>query len=252
MSLAQDIQALLAMPADNDRPRLGTVVSRDRGANDGSGNYPEFHTAVVVLDGDGGAVEVLCFANVRARPGDRVGMLKFGGSSWAIIGSFGQVGKGLSDIWPTYGYGFTLRAATNSLSTTGASVQIPGSSTMNFYKEQDWTRIEIRIDQSSWISGTSLSATVVIGAEFVNQDDPTLIYTYDVVQYVYEASATAARRAYGATVFTATQNPPAGRYTVYPVWRRSAGTGTINVSSADDYYSLLVTEKSMYYTDSDV
>lgn len=249
MALADEILGATrrGAPGIDSERRLATVIERNAGTSTIEGGetiYPDMHGATVVPDGDSEAIEVLCFANVRVRPGDRVGIMRFSDSSWIVIGTFGAQGKGSESFWPESGWASTSIGITTDI--TNSSYEIIPSFTTNWTKEHAWTRVVAWVQMSAWCQ-TTANTNLRIGIRFEDQLTGT-VTTFDGPGFHF--SSISVHFTIAGTTVVLGDVLPAGPYWVNLVWKRTSGTGTPRVDS-NDYTSLRFQEQAVPYHSQD-
>lgn len=168
----------------------------------------------VTFDGSSLAVPVKQFGGVKARAGDRVGLVKFG-SEWVVVGSF------TAFIQEDVG----LQAPATIGSTTSATyTATAGNESFQFVKAWDDTLVKLRVDVGAYLT-TTTGTTMQLGLSFAE-----LGTTYDVALFVFNSLVV---HGIVSGVHPGVSGIPAGNYTVGLRWKRPAGTGTLNQDTND-------------------
>lgn len=222
------------------RERMGTVIERDPGWEEG-GSYPGQHLATVVMDGDSVAIPVFCPGTVRARPGDRVGIIQWG-ADWVIAFSFGKAGGGTVSHFPTWGWGSTVTSADSTNVTTYETLSTMST---NFGKEHDWLWLKIDLSLSMFVQSVNPGTEVMIGVRFTSQTTGT-VTDLDVTSFWFN-QATLHQTIVGSAL---TAFVPPDQYTAQLIWKR-IGTGGQLVVDGEDRYALTLQERPVPYYSQD-
>jgi hypothetical protein len=202
---------------------LGTVADRDT-----AGPY-----ATVVFDGTQVAQPVKVLGHVHVNQGDRVALQLFG-SSWVVVGTFAR--RGL-DTRVTRVFAPSLTATTSS-----SFVDVPGPVTLDaFNKRYDETAILFTIKVTTWtdvVSPPTRMSTGVRVAGTVGTATETDYTAQDLIIDYMEYDVIGDRiTAFGSVRL----NMPAGTYDYTARWRRTAGTGQLQIT-VDDWTILTAAE----------
>jgi hypothetical protein len=202
--------------------RIKTSAERTSAVGTVAYRSTSFHDRECLVTFDGSSVAVPCkmAGDVEVQSGDRVGLQKFG-SDWAVIVSFTR-------RWPNE-IGFDTTAATGT-STSTTYTDVPGSPAFTIIKRYDETTLKLYVSVSCSSDSTGMRAM------FGLSDGTT---TYDVVSV--HLGATAFVR-YSMSSYRSLFAFPAGEYTFTLQWKRTAGTGTLQMFVDDDWVSIGATE----------
>lgn len=228
--------------ADLPDRRFGTVIERDPGLEQAppGGIWPGQSRVTVTLDGAGDvAVEAFCPDTVRARPGDRVGVMRWSGHDWVIVFSFGLAGGGSVAHYPVWGWSSELIGA---YTQTLATYSVLGSRNQFFAKEADWLYLGITVVMTCYSTATNTGLD--LGVRVTSQDTGAVT---DLFVTHFEINPASTRTTIVGQTRDTIIDP--GPYKAQLVWKRSSGSGTLTTSANDDYYSLFLQELPVpYYT----
>jgi hypothetical protein len=200
----------------------GTCVDRDTTGPGGQ----------VVFDGSTVAMPVKVLGHVYVQPGFRCVLDKYG-SDWVVTGSF--AGQGLGEL---------NRVVFGSTNTTTSSTFIDftdmGPST--FTKGYDLTLVRMAITAACFVTVAG-NTSARFGMRLTPQDPGSTYTAQDyTLPLLFHNNVSSHQSAYYTI---RALSIPAGAYTVQMRWRRSGGTGTINVDG-NDVFVLEMDERVRY------
>jgi hypothetical protein len=197
--------------------KMATVIGRDS-----TGPLAQ----VSFYGSDGGVSDVKCPESVVVSPGDFVGLVKFE-HDWLIAVNYS--GRTLADR--------AMNTAWASLTqtTTATFVDMPNSPSIEWTKMRDDTVMRFAVQASA--SGSNV-ANVIKLALHVTSNDGVTDYTEEIA---HMEMTNANEHDHFTGHVEAASAHPAGGYAAVVQWRRSAGTGFIQVD-ADDRLFMQVRE----------
>lgn len=188
--------------------------------------------ATVEFDG-GGTHPVLIFRNVRAKPGDRVGLQKYG-SDWIVTGTLGE---GVPNMEAFY---HVVATSGNTFSTS--FVDMPGPLDFTFEKRYDYTRVIVDFSKTSYL-GSGNDRFSGFGVKMTGLDSGIVVFKesnffFFNVSGVHHAS-------HGLSIFpggNGVNELPHDTYTARLQWRTTTGGAQATHVDTNDEIHLTFTE----------
>jgi hypothetical protein len=199
--------------------KMATVIGRDS-----TGPLAQ----VSFYGSDGGVSDVKCPESVVVAPGDLVGLVKYE-HDWIITVNY--TGRTLADaVSPTPAPWASLQQT-----TTGTFVDMPNSPSVEWTKARDLTVMRFAVQASA--SGSNLANIIELALHVISDDGVT-----DYVETIAHMKTTnGGEHDHFTGLVQAASAHPAGGYAAVVQWRRTSGTGFIQVD-ADDRMFIQVRE----------